>query len=191
MCEWIRALTSPVAAAWVQAIGSIGAIAAATWIASRQSREAAEREKREEQRRGESDKKAAYLLAMRLASILIDVEVHLVPAMKAVSKLELMEGPLAEDKGAVIDGLSLRTSWDEAIFDRFDLLPTKAAQVIAHLLYAVSRYDREMALLLNFIADHGGELEKAREKLAGNLERIRIDLNSAKSLLAPIVEQPP
>jgi hypothetical protein len=45
------------------------------------------------------------------------------------NKLDLIAGPLAEDKEAVIDGLSLRTSWDEAIFDRFDLLPTKAAQV--------------------------------------------------------------
>src|SRR5438105_3020409 len=64
-------------AAWVQAIGTILAIVAAIWIAGGQSREAAALAREQARVARATDAKRAYLLTLRLASILMDIEIRL------------------------------------------------------------------------------------------------------------------
>lgn len=74
--SWVQidwTATGTVAAAWVQAIGSIAAIAGATMIASRQNRETMARESRREaveDGRRSRDDDSALLAASRLVSIM-------------------------------------------------------------------------------------------------------------------------
>lgn len=185
--------TGATAAAWLQAIGSIAAIIAAATIASRQSREAAEARRLETQSREDKDRKVAYLLVMRLASLLNDIEIKLNLSKKTISHLANTHSLIRQDIDGVLDVLLLNVTWDESIFARFDLLPTKAAFRAAHLMYSVQRFDRETKKSMLFTArhPHAGSLSELGRKLDVNIANMLSDLSISKAALAPVIDQAP
>jgi hypothetical protein len=123
--DW--AATSTATAAWVQALGSIAAVAGAAWIAGRQSREALDREQREREReravREEADQ-VALLSASRLVSII---------AIKAAALVEWAEQPESIDK-KMGRGTILHLRSARARLERFPIELIRPADAV--LLYA-------------------------------------------------------
>jgi hypothetical protein len=182
---------SEIVAAWVQAIGTVGAVIAATVIASKQSRAAAAATARDRAALEAREQKAAYFLLMRLASVLGDIEIKLVNNAKAVAQLPHNGTLITQDIDSVLDAILFHVSWDEQIFARFDLLPTVGAHAVSHLLYSVARFDRQTTKLMRFTAKHGGSWNEIVEKLQSNFENMRKDLNIAKAALKPVLDNPP
>ena len=188
---WLRWIECHLGVAgFVQAIGTILAVVAAVIIASAQSRTSVKVERERENAKRAADRKSAHILALRLASILVDIEGDLAAAMKITASLTSMGMPLSQALDEVLTVILIREHWDEAIFARFDLLPAKAATTTAHLLYSVSRYNQKTRTLLDFIAKHGGSLEIAQTKFAKNQAGIGTDLNESMRLLAPLTDPP-
>ena len=182
---------SEVVAAWVQAIGTILAVLAAIVIASSQSRTAACVARAAALLNEERDRKVAYLLVMRLASLLGDVEIKLNLAHKTATHLPNLRIQAVEDVDAILDALLLNVTWDESIFARFDLLPTKAAQHVSHLLYSAKRFDRETDIAIRFSVKHSASWAQLSTKLVGNVSNMLHDLNVSKLELRPVLDAAP
>jgi hypothetical protein len=180
----------PGLAAWVQAIGSIAAIVAAIVIAQIQKAEANRILARQEASKQFADEKNAHILARRLASILIEIEIQIQDSQKLLAKLPSLSVPWDERYlSYVLHIVLFRAAWDEAIFSRFDLLPTGAADVTAHLLYSTLVYNSYATQVLKLLSEGQGDGSKTRDVLAERLRRITVDLEKSKALLGPLVTE--
>jgi hypothetical protein len=178
-------------AAWVQAIGTIFAVVASIIIASRQSREAARLVRQERQRHDAESRKSAYLLMLRLSSLLWDLEIKLGTVGTVVERLPNLAPQIEEDVDSVLDALRLGITWEEEIFFELKLLPTKAARYSGHVLYSAARFDRETPVAIVFTQKHPGGLETLAEKLHTNVQNMKSDLDLAREALRPLLDARP
>jgi hypothetical protein len=147
-------------AAWVQAAGTIAALAVAVWLSNSQSNRT-----RDDAQKARFDR--TRTLSFRLLPIVQDIasgiervkkSAEIFDYGKTVIKFPSIipgERTPPADASDAIRQMTVDVTWRDNIYDHFDALPAEWAQKAADLFYLTYTYDRTITNLLNHAARNG------------------------------------
>lgn len=187
------------AAAWVQAIGTIGAVIGAAWVAASDARAARRREeqvRQEMHRREETSRREAKIAALNLA-ILASTQIHDLHDLLRdeerrgrVERISPSRTLLATER--LLIAFPIQSLGDAAAmvaFSRFPGALANAAEIFANLETAIRSTDDEKHG--EVFADYSRQLAQLDEAIKRRLRELRKALNLAEESAGASSGQPP